>query len=224
MHIFPSTFTFLTSLQQNNNREWFQEHKSDYDLAHQNVKDFVAEFIHALSKIDRYISEDIPVSKCLFRIYRDTRFSKDKTPYKNWFGAGISVAGRKLNGPEYYLHIQPGNSFIAGGYWRPEKEHLAAIRQEIDYNGTQFRQIINAPKFTKFCILNNEDKLKKVPAGYDADHPDIEFLKLKSFTAGSTLSDADLSEDDGRSITRLLNFAEAMYDFKLFLHQALDEE
>ncbi|MEH6304763.1 DUF2461 domain-containing protein [Olivibacter sp. CPCC 100613] len=224
MHIFPSTFTFLKELKENNNREWFQEHRADYDLAHQNVKDFVGEFIVALSKIDRYISEDIPVSKCLFRIYRDTRFSKDKTPYKNWFGAGISVAGRKLNGPEYYLHIEPENSFIAGGYWRPEKEHLAAIRQEIDYNGNQFKQIITATSFTKFCTLNNDDKLKKAPAGYDPEHPDIEFLKLKSFTASKALSNTELSNDNGQGIHHLLAFAEAMYDFKLFLHQALDEE
>lgn len=224
MYILPSTFTFLADLKKNNNREWFQDHRTEYELAHENVKEFVATFITALSKIDRYINEEIPVSKCIFRIYRDTRFSKDKTPYKNWFGAGISVAGRKLNGPEYYLHIEPGNSFVAGGYWRPEKEHLAAIRQEIDYNGAQFRQIIHAPNFSKFCILNDEDKLKKAPAGYDPDHPDIEFLKLKSFTASRALSDTDLSAKNGAALKPLLSFAEALYDFKLFLHQALDQE
>ncbi|WP_134088967.1 DUF2461 domain-containing protein [Olivibacter sp. XZL3] len=223
MHIYPSTFNFLANLKENNNREWFQENRAEYDSAHQNVKDFVAACITALSKIDLYISEDIPVSKCLFRIYRDTRFSKDKTPYKNWFGAGISVAGRKLNGPEYYLHIEPGNSFIAGGYWRPEKDHLASIRQEIDYNGDQFRQIISSPNFTALCVLNDDDKLKKAPAGYDPSHPDIEFLKLKSFTASSALSDAELSAGD-EAIKRLSDFAEAMYDFKLFLHQALGHE
>src|SRR5690606_10747266 len=137
---------------------------------------------------------DIPVSKCIFRIYRDTRFSKDKTPYKTWFGAGISVAGRKLNGPEYYLHLEPNNSFIAGGYWRPEKEHLAAIRQEIDYNGDQFKQILQAPSFIQHCTLNTEDTLKKAPVGYDSDHPDIAFLKLKSYTVSKALKDSDLVE------------------------------
>lgn len=222
MYISPDTFSFLSTLKENNDREWFQANKPLYEQAHQNVKDFIAEFIVRLSKIDRYITTDIPVSKCLFRIYRDTRFSKDKTPYKNWFGAGISVAGRKLNGPEYYLHIEPGKSFIAGGYWRPEKDHLAAIRQEIDYNGTQFSNIINAPAFKKYCILNDEDKLKKAPAGYPVNHPDLEFLKLKSFTASAYLKDSTLSSD--HAFDDIMTFVEAMYDFKLFLHQALDQE
>jgi len=222
MHIDSATFSFLSTLQANNNREWFQANKHQYDAAHQNVKDFITEFIIRLSKLDRYITVDIPVSKCLFRIYRDTRFSKDKTPYKNWFGAGISVAGRKLNGPEYYLHIEPEKSFIAGGYWRPEKEHLSAIRQEIDYNSQQFLQIINAPGFKKYCILNDEDKLKKAPAGYSPDHPEIELLKLKSFTASAPLTDTVLTSEEG--LDHILTFVEAMYDFKLFLHQALNQE
>lgn len=108
MAIQSATFNFLSELKANNNRDWFLENRSRYDLANQNIKDFIADFIKHLAQADRYITEEIPVSKCLFRIYRDTRFSKDKTPYKNWFGAGISVAGRKLNGPEYYLHIEPG--------------------------------------------------------------------------------------------------------------------
>lgn len=221
MHIAPSTFAFLDQLKENNNREWFQANKQTYDLANENVKNFVAAFITQLAKVDRYISEDIPVSKCLFRIYRDTRFSKDKTPYKHWFGAGISVAGRKLNGPEYYLHIEPKNSFIAGGYWRPEKDHLAAIRQEIDYNGKQFREIINALEFKKFCILNQEDKLKKAPSGYEIDHPEIDFLKLKSFTASHAFENNELTAQN--AIDSVLKPINAMYDFKLFLHHALDE-
>ncbi|GAA4782140.1 DUF2461 domain-containing protein [Olivibacter ginsenosidimutans] len=220
--IHPSTFIFLSDLKTNNNRDWFLENKSLYDAAHQNVKDFITTFIQHLAKVDRYITEEISVSKCLFRIYRDTRFSKDKTPYKNWFGAGISVAGRKLNGPEYYLHIEPGNSFIAGGYWRPEKDHLAAIRQEIDYNGTEFRRIISTPDFITYCTLNDDDKLKKAPVGYAPDHPEIEFLKLKSFTVSKALKDNELT--DKQCFTYIMPFIEAMYDFKLFLHQALDQE
>lgn len=221
MQISPSTFIFLKQLRENNNREWFQANKEAYDLAHENVKAFVAAFIIQLAKVDRYISEDIPTSKCLFRIYRDTRFSKDKTPYKHWFGAGISVAGRKLNGPEYYLHIEPENSFVAGGYWRPEKDHLAAIRQEIDYNGKQFRDIINASNFRALCTLNQEDKLKKAPSGYEVDHPEIEFLKLKSFTASHSFSDNEFMSKN--AIESILKPITAMYDFKLFLHHALDE-
>jgi len=221
MHIHPSTFSFLAHLKENNNREWFLANKAAHDTAHQNVKDFISAFIQQLAQVDRFITTDIPVSKCIFRIYRDTRFSKDKTPYKNWFGAGISVAGRKLNGPEYYLHLEPNNSFIAGGYWRPEKEHLAAIRQEIDYNGDQFKQILQAPSFIQHCTLNTEDTLKKAPIGYAPDHPDIAFLKLKSYTVSKALKDSDLV--NAQAISTIMPFIHAMYDFKLFLHQALDE-
>lgn len=220
MHIKSSTFSFLSDLKKNNNREWFQENRTVYEDAYQNVKDFVGALIVRLSKIDPYINEDIPVSKCIFRIYRDTRFSKDKTPYKHWFGAGISVAGRKLNGPEYYLHIAPKASFIAGGYWRPEKEHLAAIRQEIDYNGDAFRNIIGTKDFQRYCTLGNEDKLKKAPSGYDLDHPAIEFLKLKSFTASHDFDDKDLTSKG--ALEHLVDPVKAMLNFKLFLHQALD--
>ncbi len=222
MKILSSTFDFLSELKEHNQRNWFLDNKDRYDLAYQNVKDFVTALIAALSKIDRYITEDIPVSKCIFRIYRDTRFSKDKTPYKHWFGAGISTAGRKLNGPEYYLHIDAENSFIAGGYWRPEKDHLAAIRQEIDYNSEQFRSAISNSLFTKYCTFDTSDTLKKAPAGYDPTHPEIEFLKLKSYTASAKLSNTLLS-DDQQAIPGILSFAEAMYDLKLFLHQALDQ-
>jgi len=219
--ISPSTFSFLSDLRDNNNKEWFLANRERYESALQNVKDFVGSFIQQLARVDRYITEDIPVSKCLFRIYRDTRFSKDKTPYKHWFGAAISTAGRKLNGPEYYLHISPENAFIAGGYWRPEKEHLAAIRQEIDYNPEQFRAAISTSAFKKHCVFDEADKLKKAPAGYDPAHPEIEYLKLKSFTASAALSPAQLAAED--AIPLLLAVTAAMYDFKLFLHQALDQ-
>ncbi len=222
MHILPSTYAFLRQLASNNDREWFQEHRDQYEDAWQNMKDFVQGLILGLSTIDRYIPADIPVSKCLFRIYRDTRFSKDKTPYKNWLGAGISTAGRNINGPEYYLHIQPGNSFFASGYWRPEKEHLAAIRQEIDYSGDELVDILADTRFSTHCLLDKTDTLKRSPMGYDESNPHIELLRLKSFTALTTLPDVDLTATDG--IATLVKRAEAMYPFKLFLHRALGEE
>lgn len=222
MHILPTTFDFLTALKENNNREWFADHRDAYERAWENMKAFTAVLIAGLSETDRYISADIPVSRCLFRIYRDTRFSKDKTPYKTWLGAGISEAGRKLNGPEYYIHVSPGNSFVAGGYWRPEKEHLAAIRQEIDYNGAEFRSLLSTPDFGKYLKLDEEDKLIKVPAGYTADHPEIDFLKLKSFTVSHPFADHELTGKD--ALDKVIAIMRAMYDFKLFLHRALGEE
>ncbi|WP_353129602.1 DUF2461 domain-containing protein [Parapedobacter pyrenivorans] len=219
LNIHPDTFGFLTAIKENNDRDWFQEHREAYDRAWQNIKDFTEGLIKGLAQSDRYISEDIPVSKCVFRIYRDTRFSKDKTPYKTWLGAGISTAGRKLNGPEYYIHIQPGNSFAAGGYWRPEKEHLAAIRQEIDYNGGRLLELLDDPAFSGHCQLDTQDKLKRPPSGFTEDNPYIELLKLKSFTVFKPLSDAELSNADG--LDRVLDAFRRMYGFKLFLHEAL---
>ncbi|MEC3879969.1 DUF2461 domain-containing protein [Parapedobacter sp. 10938] len=221
-NIHADTFDFLTAIKKNNDREWFQEHRASYEHAWQNMKDFTAGLIEGLAQWDRYISPDIPVSKCVFRIYRDTRFSKDKTPYKTWLGAGISTAGRKLNGPEYYIHIQPGNSFAAAGYWRPEKEHLAAIRQEIDYNGAGLQAIVNEPAFKKHGQLDMQDTLKRPPAGFSEDHPYIEWLKLKSFTAVESFTDNELKDADG--VDRVLKAYRRMYDFKLFLHEALGHE
>ena len=220
--IHPNTFDFLAAIKENNDREWFQQHRDAYEHAWQNMKDFTQAIITGLSETDRYISADIPVSKCLFRIYRDTRFSKDKTPYKSWLGAGISTAGRKLNGPEYYLHIQPGNSFAAGGYWRPEKDHLSAIRQEIDYNGAELSALLEAADFKKNCRLDEQDKLKRPPAGYGADNPYIEWIKLKSFTAFESFNDQELSASGG--LERVLQAFRRMYRFKLFLHQAIGDE
>lgn len=222
LSIHQDTFSFLTAIKENNNREWFQEHRQRYEHAWQNMKDFTQAVINGLAKTDRYITAEIPVSKCLFRIYRDTRFSKDKEPYKTWLGAGISTAGRKLNGPEYYLHIQPGNSFAAGGYWRPEKEHLAAIRQEIDYNGAKLQALLADPVFKQQMHLDTEEQLKRPPAGFNEDHPYIELIKLKSFTVSEPLPDHVLSSQDG--LQRVLQAFQRMYGFKLFLHEALGDE
>ena len=222
IYVHPDTFDFLAAVKENNDREWFQQHRDAYERAWQNMKDFTQSVIAGLAQTDRYISADIPVSKCLFRIYRDTRFSKDKTPYKTWLGAGISTAGRKLNGPEYYLHIQPGKSFVAAGYWRPEKEHLSAIRQEIDYNGAELSAILEEAHFKNYCQLDLQDKLKRPPAGYGEDNPYIEWIKLKSFTASVSLTDQELATAGG--LESVLQAFRRMYRFKLFLHQAMGDE
>ncbi|HLW50509.1 MAG TPA: DUF2461 domain-containing protein [Sphingobacteriaceae bacterium] len=224
MQLSKDTLNFLAELAVNNNREWFLENKARFDTVWQGMKELVQQLILGLSEFDTHIHRDIDASRCLFRIYRDTRFSKDKTPYKLWLGAGISVNGRKLHGPEYYLHIQPGGkSFIAVGYWRPEKDHLAAIRQEIDYNGQELNQILEelegAPKP---IALNRNEKLIRPPIGYMADHPDIELLKLKSFTLSYPIRDEEVSSDQVLSV--LLENYRSMLPFKSFLHQAIGQE
>lgn len=221
MQLRKDTLEFLAELAVNNNREWFQEHKSQFDPIWEGMKEFVQQLIHGLSSFDPHIHTEIKASKCLFRIYRDTRFSKDKTPYKVWLGAGISVDGRKLHGPEYYVHIQPGGkSFVAVGYWMPEKEHLAAIRQEIDYNGGELKQILaNLTDVPEPISMDQDEKLKRPPAGYQEDHPDIELLKLKSFTLSCPITDQEISDSQALSI--LLHKYRLMLPFKNFLHLAI---
>lgn len=219
MNIKVSTLSFLSDLKENNSREWFQEHKDQYDDAHQNIKEFIEAMIVALSKFDPQINTDIKASKCMFRIYRDVRFSKDKSPYKSWLAAGISIDGRKLEGPEYYIHIEPQNSFIAAGYWRPKKEHLDAIRQEIDYNYEALEGALRAGEWN-ISDLSAEDKLSRPPAGYSVDDPNIEVLKLKSFIIHQPLSDEEISGADALNI--VISLCKRIYPFKKFIQEAID--
>lgn len=219
MNIAPSTFDFLKSLQQNNNREWFNDHKDDYERARANVELFIQELIHKLSTFDPYIDSSIKAKKCMFRIYRDVRFAKDKSPYKTWFAAGISLDGRKLDGPEYYLHIGPGNSFIAVGYWRPKKEHLDSIRQEIDYNLNAFEESLSSGNWT-IEDLSQEDKLVRTPAGYTEDNDAIEYLKLKSFILFKPLEDKEILKPF--ALEDMVQVFQRSINFKNFIHQAIE--
>jgi uncharacterized protein (TIGR02453 family) len=210
MFIQSDTFQFLKELSENNNREWFQAHKEHFVAAQADFMDFIVKMIVGLSQFDPHINTDIDAKKCMFRIYRDVRFSKNKDPYKKWLAAGISIDGRKLDGPEYYIHIEPGDkSFIACGYWRPKKEHLDAIRQEIDYSASQLHA----------ADLSPEDKLMRPPSGYAADDPNIELLKLKSFIIHETLPDVVLQDKD--ALQKVLAICKRIYPFKAFLHDAI---
>ena len=144
----PSTFKFLKELANHNVKEWFDTNRNLYDLAKEDVVTLVNDMIKEHSKNDPSIAEQ-EGKKCVMRINRDIRFSKDKTPYKNNFGISIPTSGTKAGGAEYYLHIQPGKSFIAGGYWMPDAVHLKAIRQEIDYNAKDLTTIIDDAEFVK---------------------------------------------------------------------------
>lgn len=222
MSIQSSTFAFLKDLRQNNNREWFNAHKERYVAAQADFKSFITSMIEHLSEFDPHINTDIDAGRCMFRIYRDVRFSKNKDPYKSWLAAGISIDGRKLDGPEYYIHIEPGNkSFIACGYWRPKKEHLAAIRQEIDYNAAQLLDALAEGQWT-VNDLSTEDKLMRPPSGYAAEDPNIEVLKLKSFIIHEMLPDTLMMRKDASE--EVLAISKRIYPFKAFLHDAIAGE
>jgi len=187
---------FLAELQQNNQKEWMDAHRDWYLQAKEEFLLLVRHLLGEITTFDEGLLGLDP-KKCIFRINRDIRFSKDKSPYKNNFGAYMVEGGKKSSNAGYYIHLQAGNeSFIGGGMYHPERENLAKIRQEIDYNPAELKQITDRPAFRdKFGMIQGE-KLKRAPKGYEPDHPNIELLKLKDFVVIHKLSDEDLQADD----------------------------
>jgi uncharacterized protein (TIGR02453 family) len=214
------TFDFLKELSENNNREWFQANKERYEAARENVIEFTDDLIKHLHKIDPGIDDKLEAKKCVMRIYRDIRFSKDKTPYKNNFGVSLPTKGKRAGSAEYFLHISPGNTFIAGGYWMPPAEHLKAIRQEIDYNGNDLKKIIDDAEFIKlFGEFRKQEQLKSVPREYNAENENVELLKLKSFVAFHKLNDEELILKD--SVAYVASICGKIYPLNVFLNNAL---
>ncbi len=215
-----STLDFLVKLNKNNNKEWFDKNRPSYELVKINFKDFVNELIITTTKFDPSIKHLEP-KDCIYRINRDVRFSKNKAPYKNNIGALLSPGGKKSFDAGYYLQIQPGASFIAGGVWQPPTPQINAIRQEIDYNAAEFKKIISTKEFKKlFVKLSEEDKLKSVPKGYDKTHPEIELLKHKSFLAIHNFKDKDvLSKTFLKHCNEVMK---AMHPLNSFLRRACD--
>jgi uncharacterized protein (TIGR02453 family) len=183
--------SFLQDLSNNNNKPWFDEHRDKYLEAKKEIENFTVTLIEKFGAIDPSIS-NLEAKECLFRINRDVRFSKDKSPYKTNFGISINPGGKKSALAGYYIHIEPGKSFVGGGLWMPMPEQLGKIRQEIDYNLEQFEDLIKDSAFiNQYGSLNGgkEISLTRVPKGYEADNAAAEYLKLKSFTATKELKD-----------------------------------
>lgn len=186
-------FSFLKDLSQNNDREWFADNKKTFEAAKEEFELFVADTLTSVGKWNKNVLTLQP-KDCIYRIYRDVRFSKDKTPYKINFSALIGTDGRKAKGAINYLHIQPnGGSFTAGGMYMPESAYLKAIRQEIDYNLSDFEKVLNKKDFKEnFGSLSQEWRLKTLPKGYTADNPAIEYLKLKGIVATKNYTDKEV--------------------------------
>lgn len=193
-----STLKFLKDLKKNNNKPWFDAHRKEYDAAKSDFMIFIQSVIDKHSKSDATI-KSITAKDCLFRINRDVRFSKDKSPYKTNMGAYINRGGKKSLFGGYYFHCEPGQSFVGGGLWMPMPPELNKVRQEIDYNLDKFKKIITSKKFKsvyKGLSRDPEYVLSRVPKGYEADNPAAEYLKLKSFVSLTPLKDADLTSKD----------------------------
>jgi uncharacterized protein (TIGR02453 family) len=213
-----STLAFLEQLARNNNKPWFEKNKEAYTNAKEDFEQFVTTVLTGLSTLDPSFKQ-LTAKDCVMRIYRDVRFSKDKSPYKLNFGAGFSSGGKKFPGAGYYLHVEPGKCFAGGGIWQPEGAMLKAIRQEIDYGFDEFRKILAAREFKKNFAQIDGDKLVKVPMGYGEDNPAIEYLRLKSFTVSGNLSDADMTNKKAAAAVNEV-FA-AMKPFVDFLNRAV---
>ncbi|MCU0391215.1 MAG: DUF2461 domain-containing protein [Thermoflexibacter sp.] len=220
MTILPSTLDFLKSLKQNNTREWFAEHKEDYEQARNNFKDLVNRLLQQLVAFDEQFGM-MKAEDTMFRIYRDVRFSKDKSPYKPHFSAYFCKGGKNSEMAGYYIHIEPdANFFIGGGKWMPQGDLLKKIRQEIDYNIEDFLQIIGNKDFKKYFTELEGERLKTIPKGYAADHPHLEIIKLKSFIASCTFSEKDvLSENFDAEVIKRFKVMQPLIDF---LNQAMD--
>lgn len=185
---------FLKELAKNNNREWFEKNKPTYLEAKVEFENFLEAFHKELLKFDEGLAGLNP-RKLGFRIYRDVRFSKDKRPYKVNMGAGFSPGGKMMQEPGYYIHIEPGKSFVAAGLYMPDPANLAKIRQEIDYSAKDFLKILNDKKFKKyFDGLDDFDRVKTAPKSYPKDHPQIEILKNKSYISSHNFSDVEVKD------------------------------
>lgn len=185
------TYTFLRNLKKNNHKLWFDAHRDDYELAKQQVIDLSSACIQELGKLDVRYTE-LEAKKCLFRINRDVRFSKNKEPYKTNIGAAFSIGGKKSQSAGFYVHIEPGATFVGGGIWQPEPDILKKIRQEIDYNGKEFLSIVESKKYVNwYGGLSKSDQLRSVPKGFEPNHLAHHYLKMKSFTSGKSFSDQE---------------------------------
>lgn len=210
---------FLKELASNNHKEWMDANRAWYQ---ETRADFLEEVEEILKGIVRWEPEmaNFRAKDCVFRQNRDIRFSANKDPYKINFAAYFSVGGKKSAGPGYYLHIQPGESFLAGGIWMPQADVLKSIRQEIDYNGKELLDILNKPAFKKTFGGMEGEKLKTSPKGYDADHPHIDLLRHKSFIVSSPLKDGEITNGSYKK-TALARF-EMMKPFQDFLSRATE--
>jgi uncharacterized protein (TIGR02453 family) len=216
---FKHLLDFLTRLDKNNNKEWFEANKKEYEALRKEWIGFVADCIKSVGAFDPSILTQEP-KQCVFRINRDVRFSKNKAPYKNNFGMSLNQGGKRAEFCGYYLHIQPGDSFVAGGAYMPQPSNLAAIRQEIDYNFDAFEKIVLAKDFkAQFGTIGGE-KLVRPPKGYDAENPAVNYLKHKGFIAQRKLTQAELM--DKHFMKDLVKSTKAMKPLVNFLKQAID--
>jgi uncharacterized protein (TIGR02453 family) len=217
-----ATLTFLKKLVKNNNKPWFDAHRNDYEQAKTDFEDFVQSLLDSHSKKDADL-RGLTAKKCTFRINRDVRFSKNKSPYKNNFGASMDRGGKKSGFAGYYFHLEPGKSFAGGGLWMPSPENTKKVRQEIDYCYTEFKKIVTAKKFTSLygdLYTGENTQLVKLPQGFEKDNPAAHYLRFKSWLAIKDIPDDVITSPDLIKIT--LRAFETLQPFNHFINRSIE--
>ncbi|MDD2285350.1 MAG: DUF2461 domain-containing protein [Paludibacter sp.] len=214
--------SFLSDLNENNTREWFALNKDRYEQTKSDFEKISQLLIDKIACFDEEINH-LSAKDCVFRIYRDTRFSQDKTPYKTHYGVFIAAGGgRKSVRGGYYLHFEPGKSFVAVGVWCPPPEILKALRQSVYNNIEELKEIIHHPEFKKyFQGFYEGEKLKTAPKGFPKDFPEIELLKLKHYMVEYPLPENLLSDENFVSI--LAEILQKAQPLNAFLNYTVDE-
>ncbi len=211
---------FLRSLKKNNNKEWFDAHREKYEEVRDAFVKTIEKLILEISRFEPGVA-GLRAKDCMFRINRDIRFSNDKRPYKENFGAAISPGGKKSPLGVYYFHVQPGNeSIIAGGIYMPEPDVLKKIRQEIDYNPKPLISILKSKTFKQYFGEMSGEQLSRTPKGYPEDHPQADLLKFKNYIVVRGFTDKEVTEP--KFMNEVMKSFKALKPLNDYLNTALD--
>jgi len=219
-----NSLEFLDDLKANNNRDWFLDNKKRYEAFKKDYHQLVSDFLSVMKPLDPSL-EMLEVKNCTFRINRDIRFSKDKSPYKDHIGVWLSSGAKGKNRSGYYVHIARTGSFIAGGFYCPEAEDLKKMRKEIAFFYEDLEEILNEKNFKKEFTdfdRNEINLLKNPPRGYEKDHPAIEFLKLKSFETSQKFDIEEVTQKD--FVAKMCQKLIALKPLNDFINRALTSE
>lgn len=210
---------FLSELKENNYKEWFHENKPRYQKLKKEFEQFIAHTIATIAQFDPSV-QNLEPKHCIFRINRDIRFSKDKSPYKTNFGGFIVPGGKKAGNAGYYIHIEPGNCFIAGGIYAPPSDKLKAVRTEIYENTDEFKKILSDKNFKNhFKGIMSDDKLKTAPKGFPKDFEDIDLLRYKHYTVAKSVADDLIASD--KFADEIHETFKALYPFNEFINEGI---
>ena len=212
---------FLRELACNNNRDWFNAHKDWYKRCHEKVEAFTALWLEQMKELDPELAGLQP-KDCIWRIYRDVRFSHDKRPFKVWFGIFAAKGGRKSDRGGYYIHLEPNRCMFGGGIWCPNKDLLHALRKEVMANYEEVEEIFSNPMTNKyFQDFDTDQMLKKVPQGFPADFEHADWLKRKAYTYSTPLTDEEVCATD--FLDKVMEISQAAKPINDFLNYTFEE-